>query len=284
MLHHIHKKLNTLWRKTVLIVRGRIRHQDRFGLSYWLWTNTRALGRQKLEPGTDDTGVLEQLNRIYSLIGQSDRPVISVDVGAYIGVISLAMAQFGPPRHFIHCFEADDLNYSRLKQNISPSLRATITVHNKAVANYVGVSKFTRYKDPGNNHLGTEQNPIDMLDSFHQVSVTTLDVFVDEAQIDVIDVLKIDVEGFDLSVLHGARAILEKKRINVIVIETPTHARGRNELKEFLETHGFVTNYIVRNSTALTEISESAFNRHDKTPLNMLAIRSDLTDQLNTVL
>ena len=76
----------------------------------------------------------------------------------------------------------------------------------------------------------------------------------------------------------------EKKRIKVIIIETPTDVQKRNELNEFLENYGFVTTYIVRNSTKLTEYSESAFNRYDKTPLNMLAIRSDLTDQLNTVL
>jgi FkbM family methyltransferase len=240
------------------------------------------MGRQKLEPGTDDTGVLEQLKRLYSLMGQTERTVISIDVGAYIGVISLAMSQFGPPKHFIHCFEADDLNYSRLKQNISPLSHATITPHNKAVANYVGFSKFTRYKDPVNNHLGTEHNRKDILDSFHQVSVTTLDVFVDEAGIDIIDVLKIDVEGFDLSVLHGAKNILEKNQIKVIIIETPTHAQERNELKEFLENQGFTSAYIVRNSTELTEISESAFSRHDKTPLNILAIKSELADQLDT--
>ena len=238
------------------------------------------MGRQKLEPGTYDTGVLEQLKRVYSLIGQTERPVISVDVGAYIGVISLAMSHFGPPRHFVHSFEADDLNYSRLKQNISSLSQATITAHNRAVADYAGFSTFTRYKDPGNNHLGAKQNAKDILDSFHQVAVTTLDVFVDEAGIDAIDVLKIDVEGFDLSVLHGARTILEKKRIKVIIIETPTDVQKRNELNEFLENYGFVTTYIVRNSTELTEYSESAFNRYDKTPLNILAIRSELVDQL----
>ena len=281
----IARKLRTLWRKSLLTLRGRVRHHDRFGLSYWLWTDTRAMGRQKLEPGTDDTGVPEQLKRIYQLIGQPDRDLISVDVGAYIGVISLAMSHFGPSKHTIHSFEADSLNFSRLRQNVTLIPNTSITTHNKAVADFEGESTFTRYKDPGNNHLGTRQNHKINVDSLHQVQVTTLDTFVRETGIDIIDVLKIDVEGFDLSVLRGAKRILDQERINTIIIETPTNKSQRKEVNDFLNSHGFVTAYIVRNSKKLIETSESVFTSHAKTPLNILAIKSKLihtTDEDDT--
>ena len=243
------------------------------------------MGRKKLEPGTDDTGVIEQLKCIYQLFGDSERPLISIDAGAYIGVISLAMSHFGPNKHFVHSFEADSLNFSRLKQNVSSVPNGRITTHNKAIADFVGYSTFTRYKDPGNNHLGTVQNPEDIVDSLHQVPVTTLDVFANQTQIDLIDVLKIDVEGFDLSVLHGAKKMLNEQRIKTIIVETPKQAATRNELTKFLVGHNFSTRYIVRNSTELTEVTEADFIRNSRTPLNMIAVNSYLlhSDRKNSI-
>jgi len=238
------------------------------------------MGRQKLEPGTDDTGVLEQLKRVYSLIGQTERPAISVDVGAYIGVISLAMSHFGPTKHFIHSFEADELNYSKLKENVCHSKSSSITIHKTAVANFVGFSNFTQYEDPGNNHLGRKISTTDILTGVYKVPVTTLDLFTNQIGVDKIDILKIDVEGFDLEVLKGAKDLLIEKQIKVIIVETPGTPKLRDEMDKFLVSNGFVTAYIVRNSTELTSVSESTFHKLDKTPLNMLAVRPDMANQL----
>ena len=111
----IKNKFKLAQRKILLLLRRRVLHRDRVGLSYWLWTETRAMGRRESEPGTADTGVLEQLKRVYTILNHTDNGLISVDVGAYIGVISLAMSHFGPLKHSIHSFEADELYYSKLK-------------------------------------------------------------------------------------------------------------------------------------------------------------------------
>ena len=276
----VSNKFKLARRKIVLLLRGRVFHRDRFGLSYWLWTETRAMGRKDGEPGTDDTGVLEQLKRVYTILGDTDNSLISVDVGAYIGVISLAMSHFGPTKHFIHSFEADELNYLKLKKNVCHSKSSSITIHKTAVANYVGLSDFTRYKEPGNNHLGLETSTSNVLTGVYKVPVTTLDLFANQIGIDRIDVLKIDVEGFDFEVLKGAKQLLKEKRIKVIVSETPGTPKLRDEMNEFLVSNEFVTAYIVRNSTELTSVSESTFRKSDKTPLNMLAVRPNLANQL----
>ena len=280
MINMVSNKFKLARRKIVLLLRGRVSHHDRFGLSYWLWTETRAMGRKDSEPGTDDTGVLEQLKRVYTVLSDNDDILISVDVGSYIGVISLAMSHFGPPKHFIHSFEADELNYSKLKENVCHSKSSSITIHKTAVANHVGLSDFTRYKDPGNNHLGLEISTSDVLTGVYKVPVTTLDLFTNQIGADKIDVLKIDVEGFDFEVLKGAKQLLKEKRIKVIVVETPGTPKLRDEMNEFLVSNGFVTAYIIRNSTALTSVLESTFHKLDKTPLNMLAVQPDMANQL----
>ncbi|MEC9292957.1 MAG: FkbM family methyltransferase [Chloroflexota bacterium] len=276
----ISTKLKLARRKIVLLLRGRIFHRDRFGLSYWLWTETRAMGRKDGEPGTDDTGVLEQLKRVYAILSDTDNSLISVDVGSYIGVITLAMAHFGPTKHFIYSFEADELNYMKLKKNICHSKSSSITIHKTAIANYAGSSDFTRYKEPGNNHLGLEISDSNVFTGVYKVPVTTLDFFTNQIGVDRIDVLKIDVEGFDFEVLMGAKQLLKEKRIKVIIVETPGTPKLREKMNEFLISNGFITAYIVRNSPELTYISESTFRKSDKTPLNMLAVRPDMANQL----
>ena len=280
MINTVSNKLKLARRKIVLLLRGRVFHRDRFGLSYWLWTETRAMGRKDGEPGTDDTGVLEQLKRVYAILSDTDNSLISVDVGSYIGVISLAMSHFGPTKHFIYSFEADELNYLKLKKNVCHSKSSSITIHKTAVANYVGLSDFTRYKEPGNNHLGLETSTSNVLTGVYKVPVTTLDLFTNQIGVDKIDVLKIDVEGFDFDVLKGAKQLLKEKRIKVIVVETPGTPKLRDDMNEFLVRNGFVTAYIVRNSTELTPILESTFRKLDKTPLNMLAVRPNVANQL----
>ena len=280
MINMIKNKFKLVRRKILLLLRGRVLHRDRFGLSYWLWTETRAMGRRDGEPGTDDTGVLEQLKRVYTILNHTNNGLISVDVGAYIGVISLAMSHFGPFKHSIHSFEADELNHSKLKDNVYYSKSSSITTHKTAVANYVGSSNFTRYKDPGNNHLGLEINPSDILAGVYKVPVTTLDFFINQIGVDRIDVLKIDVEGFDFEVLKGASQLLKEKQIKVIVVETPVTPELRKEMNKFLISNEFKTAYIVRNSTELTSVSESMFHQSDKTPLNMLAVQPNIASQL----
>jgi len=51
------------------------------------------------------------------------------------------------------------------------------------------------------------------------MKITTLDHFVDENKIDFIDILKIDVEGFELEVIHGAKKTLENSKVEILQIE-----------------------------------------------------------------
>jgi FkbM family methyltransferase len=54
------------------------------------------------------------------------------------------------------------------------------------------------------------------------VQIATLDKFMEEKQIGQVDILKIDVEGFELEVLSGARNALAKSKIRIIQIEKHT--------------------------------------------------------------
>src|SRR5581483_1279373 len=52
-----------------------------------------------------------------------------------------------------------------------------------------------------------------------EVEVTTLDTFCSKESIEHIDLLKVDVQGFELNVLKGARTMLAGTKIGCIVLE-----------------------------------------------------------------
>lgn len=279
----VSRRLWLVRRMALLALRGRVRHADRFGLDYWLWKNTRPLGTLPGEPRTDDTGVLEQLIRVHGAIrtvSATGGAMVSIDVGAYIGVISLAMARFGGPEHTVHSFEADDLNFSRLRQNVANGPGSSIRIYNTAVGNQVGAAEFTRDQDPGDSSLSVVTSPTGTSVAEFMVPITTLDAFVTERGIDEIDVLKIDVEGADMDVLRGAAELLGGGRIKAIFVEILLSPRQRAEMNELLTGHGYSVAYLVRNTPDLSPPTEAAYTGSQRAPLNLLAVQPELAPQL----
>lgn len=77
------------------------------------------------------------------------------------------------------------------------------------------------------------------------VDVTTIDAFCERYRIDFIDYLKIDAEGHDLDVLHGADGMLTSQRCGIVQVEcgmnpTPAKHIGYAELDSYLRNKGFV--------------------------------------------
>ncbi len=265
--------------------RGKTRHVDLYGLSYWIWDYDRAITTPAGEPRTDDSGVIEQLRNIYQAIepapeyGTSQR--ISIDIGAYIGVITLAMEQFGADNHTVHSFEADDLNFDHLETNVANVASRKVVSHNVAISDHSGTTMFTRNRDHGTNHLGVPSEQEGESETVYEVSVDSLDNFAASNDIQMIDVVKIDVEGSDIKVLRGAKNLLSSGRIKALVIEIPLEEDGRSEMTKILVDHGYSTAYIVRNSTQLIESTETAYLNEARNPLNMLAATTDVAASLD---
>jgi dynactin complex subunit len=80
------------------------------------------------------------------------------------------------------------------------------------------------YKNaPGSQHASLFKDVIEHIhhgeSTVVQVDVTTIDRFMEEHAIQKIDVLKIDTEGNDLNVLHGAKHAIEQQQIDIIHFE-----------------------------------------------------------------
>lgn len=76
------------------------------------------------------------------------------------------------------------------------------------------------------------------------IKVDTLNNFVLENNIQIIDLLKIDTEGFELEVLKGAASLLENKQIKAILCEVALSKRNTrntqlNDVTSFLDKYDY---------------------------------------------
>jgi FkbM family methyltransferase len=141
-----------------------------------------------------------------------------LDVGANVGSTAIEYSeQF--PKAKVFAFEPVSQTFEVLKRNTQG--RERIIPIQKALGDFIGVAKCAIHEDCRNNSLigGLTDQLHSVTQGEQQVEVTTLDEIASEREIDFIDLLKIDAEGFDLAVLHGAKKSLELKKIKLIYFE-----------------------------------------------------------------
>ena len=73
---------------------NRILFKDKYGLSYYLYKNTRPKDTFNIGVRTDDTSVLYTIDKILSSSSNTNNDFIHcIDVGSYIGVVTLMMSK-----------------------------------------------------------------------------------------------------------------------------------------------------------------------------------------------
>jgi FkbM family methyltransferase len=167
-----------------------------------------------------------------------NRVPVVFDVGANNGDWS-AMVLKANKLAQIHAFEPQPA----LAAHIAATY-PTIAVNNSAVGESAGVLDLYDYADhPGSQHASLFKGVIDTLHGgiprITKVSVVTIDEYCRAHRVEYIDFLKIDVEGFELSVLRGAKEMLAGGNIEAIQFEfTEINVIGRTFLQDFMSYLG----------------------------------------------
>lgn len=163
-------------------------------------------------------------------------PVI-FDVGANIGDYTWEALRIFGPHSRIYCFEPATRTFERL--------RARFTSHANVRMQNIGFSNSARqaalYSDTECSGIASLYDR-DLRSAGRQYSASesvcleTLDGFCAAQRLEAIDLLKLDVEGHELSVLAGASRMLREKRIRWIQFEFGgCNVDSRTYLKDFFE-------------------------------------------------
>lgn len=182
------------------------------------------------------------------------RSPIVIDVGANIGLYSIWAARRYQPKA-IYCYEASPLTYAYLVENtarlIDPEVTKVHTV-NRAIASGVGQPLLLN-QSPLVSGISTLLGPdrIGWVAGLarsselvqHDVVSTTVSAEIATHGLTVVDMLKIDVEGYFLEVLDGISEA-DYARIQNIVIEVDYYEEvglGPKDVAAILAKRGYTT-------------------------------------------
>jgi FkbM family methyltransferase len=132
------------------------------------------------------------------------RGCVCLDIGAHIGYYSLLLSDLAGPEGKVVAFEPLPYTYSFLDRNLQNNGAANVITENAAVG---AASGRVRMSAARNGRLG--QNSVsDTGDA--DVRCTTVDTEVTQLNLDRVDFMKVDVEGYELQVFMGAEDTIRR--------------------------------------------------------------------------
>lgn len=179
--------------------------------------------------------------KLYSLVSSGD---IVMDVGTNIGETLLNFARIVGNRGYVYGFEPDSHNFSNVQKNISLNDFKNLRVFNLGVSDRKEVVRLYRVDrhNLGMNRILSDDEATKFSD-YTEIEVDTLDNICRENQIDHIDLMKIDIEGFEMHALRGAeltlRRLMPRLFIEVGYTRLLSNGTSPTELISFLNSLGY---------------------------------------------
>ena len=269
-------KLRGVYLKVFFFFRTKILFKDKYGLSYYLYKNTRPNSTYNLGVRSDDTTVLFTVDKILSSSElTSNSSIHCIDVGAYIGIVTLMMSK--ALRKFnkewkIHSFEPFSESFKRLQENVYlNTFNRNVALNNVAVSDKKGYSTLKIYHNtPGLNHLSMSETQISENKlSEKNIKLITLRDYLKEEQIEHVSICKVDTEGADYCVINGLYEYLEQKSIDFIIFEYQSDSYKK--IKNILYKNGYEIFYMVRNENIIIN-SIKNYPKNSKSLMNLIAV------------
>jgi len=160
---------------------------------------------------------------------------IFFDIGAYNGDSSFALIDKFLAQH-VYAFEADNLNYLDLKNNINLLDLKNISPINLAIGDE-------------NKEVNIENNQTSskISEKGAKVLMTTIDNYINENNIKSVDLIKIDIEGFEQKALKGAIKTIKTFK-PILAISIYHNANDFFEIKPMLEDLNIDYKFYIKKS------------------------------------
>lgn len=216
----------------------------------WYTRLLAKLGQRGLKRVINGTDPIRLVHNLYQLSETYERDVWAavmkevkagdtvIDIGASVGLYTIAIGLRVGQQGAVHAFEPDPSSFESLQGNVIVNqLTQTVHTYPYAVGDHTGIINFSTGHGVESSVSNTAQ-----VDATKIRLVTLAEMFPQER----IDLLKIDVEGFEEQVLQGADAILQDKSRapRTIFIEVHPFAWGKFgtsdvSILNLLSNHGY---------------------------------------------
>jgi len=162
-----------------------------------------------------------------------------LDIGANIGFYAKVLAKLTGGNGGVYCFEPDSTNYRHLVKNV----RGLANVHlfNLAVSDKKDTLKVYKSKLLNVDH---RTYPVNNYDTVEEIASVSIDELLAEGVIPKVDVVKIDIQGYELTAFKGMQRLLDTQPDLKIVAEYWPHGFRRAgysaiELFDFFAGKGY---------------------------------------------
>jgi FkbM family methyltransferase len=207
------------------------------------------------------------------LFGYLVRPgATCIDVGANIGIHTTRLAKLVGPRGHVFAVEADQALAGRARTNIALNHLTNVTVLHAAASDVGGDTRMLyRPTGPDSNKGRASLLPHPYLSG---TALPTPTVALDDVVQQPVTLMKIDVEGYEATVLAGARRIVAEYRPSIVFEYSPEMFGDRRSPAGWLVEQGYALFDIRAVRHPLTGRTRLALTRLDDVPptaTNLLA-------------
>ncbi|MBS1634829.1 MAG: FkbM family methyltransferase [Bacteroidetes bacterium] len=167
-----------------------------------------------------------------------------LDIGANIGQTSIAFAKHINSSSKIWAFEPEPLNYKKCLTNINLNTIQNIELIQAGLGSY----EHEAYMDPQMSRNRGGSHVQETKGNGHSIRIITLDTFVRERKIKV-DLVKMDVEGYEYEVLKGAREFLSDQHPILFIEVDEQHLKKQNSTPAMIMDYLNELHYTVYHAT-----------------------------------
>jgi FkbM family methyltransferase len=179
--------------------------------------NDLGVGWQLSQYGTYDPNELQAVKELLRVLRNFKPNLVVLDIGANIGVHSIALSESVGPNGLIYAFEAQRIVFNMLAGNIALNSLSNILCFHNAVTDKPGfidipIFDYGKPLSIGSIEFGGAQienigqKPLD------GVAEKVPAVLIDSLNLNQLDFMKIDVEGMEINALRGAAHTIAKCR------------------------------------------------------------------------
>ncbi|HTB99262.1 MAG TPA: FkbM family methyltransferase [Ferruginibacter sp.] len=190
-----------------------------------------------------------ELNNINFLHNYVEKGMIIIDVGAHIGLLSIIMADKVGATGKIISFEPTPSTFAILQKTIAINEKKNIiTPIRKAISDKPGKTYFYVTDIDAHNSNSLSNNNRDYGNE-HKIDIdlTSIDELKTELKLPTIDLIKIDAEGAELSVLKGASNVIQQHMPKIILALHPASiinfGNSLSEIWDFIAGYNYTVYY-----------------------------------------
>lgn len=187
-----------------------------------------------------------------------------LDIGSNIGFYAKLLSEFTGASGKVYCFEPDAKNFGYLQQNTKGL--TNIVLFNNAVSDKSDTLKVYRSKLLNVDH---RTYPVSNYDSVEEIESVSIDKLLENQIIATVDLIKIDIQGYELTAFNGMKKTLASNPQIKIIAEYWPHGFKRAGTSaiafyDFFNDMGF-TFYLI-DGKALNKVSKKYIIQNNDMP------------------